>query len=317
MLNLINDLMDVSRIDANETKLEIGETSVNKLLLELAQFFKLAVYKKDLRLRFTAGLGDDESVIETDGGKLAQILTNLLQNALKFTTKGGIDFGYTRIGDMLEFFVIDSGIGIPDEKKEIIFDRFHQVNNSLTRAHEGAGLGLSISKAFVEMLGGSLRVESAVGAGSTFSFTLLYVSKYALRAPVAKKTDDSPPAVTILIAEDDELSTLLLRKNLKGEDVTILRAENGWEAVELVGHHPEISLVLMDIKMPVMNGFEATKLIKELRPDLPVIAQTAFTSPTDRKKARDAGCDRFISKPIYKSELLELIVEMLNKKPRV
>jgi len=123
--------------------------------------------------------------------------------------------------------------------------------------------------------------------------------------------------VTILIAEDDELSTLLLRKNLKGEDVTILRAENGWEAVELVGHHPEISLVLMDIKMPVMNGFEATKLIKELRPDLPVIAQTAFTSPTDRKKARDAGCDRFISKPIYKSELLELIVEMLNKKPRV
>ncbi len=317
MLNLINDLMDVSRIDANETKLEIGETSVNKLLLELAQFFKLAVYKKDLRLRFTAGLGDDESVIETDGVKLAQILTNLLQNALKFTTKGGIDFGYTRIGDMLEFFVIDSGIGIPDEKKEIIFDRFHQVNNSLTRAHEGAGLGLSISKAFVEMLGGSLRVESAVGAGSTFSFTLPYVSKYALRAPVAKKTDDSPPAVTILIAEDDELSTLLLRKNLKGEDVTILRAENGWEAVELVGHHPEISLVLMDIKMPVMNGFEATMLIKELRPDLPVIAQTAFTSPADRKKARDAGCDRFISKPIYKSELLELIVEMLNKKPRV
>ena len=184
----------------------------------------------------------------------------------------------------------------------------------MTRAHEGSGLGLSITKAFVEMLGGTIHVESVEGAGTTVSFTLPYkpVNIAVSSSDTNQDSADSAPALTILIVEDDDLSTILLKKNLKDENSTILCAENGWEAVELVQHHPEINLVLMDIKMSVMNGFEATRLIKELRPDLPVIIQSAFTSKEDREKARETGCDSFITKPISKSELLELLHGLLK-----
>ena len=314
MLNLINDLMDISKIDAKEVKLQKTETSVNQLVRDVEAFFKLEANKKGLHLSCTAGLSDEESIIETDSIKLNQVLTNLIQNAFKFTSKGGIDFGYTRKEKCLEFYVIDSGIGIPAGKKEKIFERFHQADNSLTRNHEGAGLGLSISKALVEMMGGKIRVESVDGAGSTFCFTLPYSPVHIPESvpSSSKEMNDEAPSLTILIAEDDDLSTILLKRSLKGENINILCAENGWEAVELVEHHPEINLVLMDIKMPVMNGYEATRLIKLHRPDLSVIAQSAFTSKEERDKAYEAGCDNFITKPISKSELLEMMQALLN-----
>ena len=270
-------------------------------MLDLNAFFQPEADKKGLRLTLTKALSDEQSIINTDSLKLSQVMTNLIQNALKFTSKGGIDVGYSRKEEMLEFYVIDSGRGIPADKKGKIFERFNQADNSLTRAHEGSGLGLSISKAFVEMLGGTITVVSVEGAGSTFSFTIPY--NPAAHLPTANCP--LPTVFTILIAEDDDLSTILLKKNLKGENITILCAENGWEAVELVQHHPEINLVLMDIKMPIMNGYEATRLIKGQRPDLPIIAQSAFTSKEEREKAEEAGCNDFITKPISKSELLE------------
>ena len=310
MLNLINDLLDISRIDAREVSLDITKTPLNSLLRDLHAFFSPEALKKKLRLTSSTGLPDSESTISTDSAKLYQVLTNLIQNALKFTPKGGIDFGYTKRGGVLEFYVIDSGIGIPKNKREKIFDRFHQVDTSLQRGHEGAGLGLSIAKALVEMLGGIITVESVEGAGSNFSFTLPY---YPVSTP---KTADpaalTNPALSILIAEDDAMSALLLKRNLKGENLTILSAENGWEAVELLQHHPEIKLVLMDLKMPIMNGYEASRLIKKQRPDLPVIAQSAFTSKEERQKAKEAGCDDFITKPISKSELLEKMHKQLK-----
>ncbi|MEI7707234.1 MAG: PAS domain S-box protein [Chlorobium sp.] len=314
MLNLINDLMDISKIDAKEVKLQKTETSVNQLVRDVEAFFKLEVNKKGLHLSCTAGLSDEESIIETDSIKLNQVLTNLIQNAFKFTSKGGIDFGYTRKEKCLEFYVIDSGIGIPAGKKEKIFERFHQADNSLTRNHEGAGLGLSISKALVEMMGGKIRVESVDGAGSTFCFTLPYSPVHIPESvpSSSKEMNDEAPSLTILIAEDDDLSSILLKRSLKGENINILCAENGWEAVELVEHHPEINLVLMDIKMPVMNGYEATRIIKKQRPDLPVIVQSAFTSKEEREKAYEAGCDNFITKPIKKSELLEMMQSLLH-----
>ena len=310
MLSLINDLIDISLIDANEVALQITETSVNALLSDLQAFFKPEAVKRGLRLNFSTGLPDSESIIMTDSAKLNQILTNLIQNALKFTIKGGIDFGYTRNNGIVEFFVIDSGIGIPQSKIERIFDRFHQVDNSLTRYHEGAGLGLSISKAFVELLGGNIKVESVEGAGSNFIFTIPYNPVHD-REYSALSPQHSALSFTILIAEDDAVSTLLLKKNFKGENITFLCAENGWEAVELVQFHPEINLVLMDIKMPIMNGYEASKLIKELRPLLPIIAQSAFTVKEEKQKAQEAGCDAFITKPISKTELLEKMHELL------
>ena len=314
MLNLINDLIDISRIDAKEATVLITETNVNPIMDDLQAFFKPQAMKKGLRLSMTKGLSDFDSNIETDSDKLNQILTNLIQNAIKFTAKGGIDFGYVQKEGSLEFYCIDSGVGIAVDKKEKIFERFNQVNTSLTRAHEGSGLGLSISKAFIELLGGSIRVESVVGGGSNFSFTLPYrqrVSSQSSFSSVMTEAVDSPPSLCILLAEDDSVSTILFKKSLRDENITILCAENGWEAVELVHHHPEINLVLMDIKMPIMNGFEATRLIKEHRPDLPVIAQSAFTSIEDKQKAQEAGCDSFLTKPISKSDLLDKIQTLL------
>jgi len=315
MLNLVNDLMDISKIDAKEVKLDITETPVNQALRELKDFFTLEANKKGLRLTCTVGLSDQKSIILTDSVKLNQIVTNLVQNSLKFTTSGGIDFGYSKKDDMLEFYCIDSGIGIPTCKREKIFERFHQVDNSLTRNHEGAGLGLSITKAFVDMMGGTLMVESSEGAGSKFSFTLPYTPAPPTvqhEVTTGRLTVDKHSELCMLIAEDDDVSALLLKKNLKNDNVTIISAQNGWEAVNLVQHHPEINIVLMDIKMPVMNGFEATRLIKERRPDLPVIAQSAFTSQEDREKAKQAGCDRFITKPIKRSDLFEMMAELLH-----
>ena len=161
------------------------------------------------------------------------------------------------------------------------------------------------------MMGGSIHVESVEGAGSTFSFTIPYTTVlhpgHSALGTQLSVLSPQHVSLCILIAEDDEVSTLLLKKTLKGENITTLCAQNGWEAVEIVQHHPEINLVLMDIKMPVMNGFDATRLIKQQRPDLPVIAQSAFTSKEVNEKAQEAGCDNFITKPIKKSELLEMM----------
>ncbi len=311
MLNLITELIDISLYDAGETTLQITDTPVNALLHDLYAFFKPESEVKRLSLNCTCALSDEESTIETDSGKLTRILTSLIQNALTFTSTGTIDFGYTRIGSSLEFYVLDTGIGVPAAMQQKIFERFRQADDSLTRNYEGSGLGLSISKAYVEMLGGTIQVESREGQGSRFSFTLPNnwprSSKMPPASSVIQKPAKTSPGMTILIAEDDDVCRLLLQENLIGENITILYAVNGKEAVEQVTCHPEITLVLMDIKMPVMNGLEATRLIKQQRPDLPVIAQSAFISKKDREKAREAGCDRFIPKPIYKSELLEVI----------
>ncbi len=315
MLALINDLIDISRIEAGEIMLQMTETPVNRLLQDLYAFFKLQAENKGLNLTCIKSLTDDESIIETDSSKLTQVLTNLIQNALKFTLEGRVDFGYTRKGNMLEFYVIDSGIGFPPDMKETIFERFRQADNTLTRIHEGSGLGLSISKAYVEMLGGTIWVESVKEKGSEFFFTLPYTFPGSLKVlpPEVQESAGSPANLTLLIAEDDKVSRLLLQKSLTGANITILSAGNGREAVDLVEFHPEIDLVLMDINMPVMNGYDATREIKRLRPGLPVIAQTAFTSQEDREAARVAGCDGFITKPIKKKKLLEQMQELLNR----
>ncbi len=316
MLSLINDLIDISRIEAGETVLHVHETSVNQLMRELTLFFKPILHKKGLKLTCTFGLPDQESIILTDGGKLTQILTNLIQNALKFTEQGGIDIGYSWKGAMLEFYVVDSGIGIAGDFKEKIFDRFRQVDNSLYKPQEGAGLGLSISKAYVALMGGSIRVESVVGSGSTFCFTVPYapfaVSEVTIPEPAAVERFEHSGVMTFVVADDDNVSRLLLLKTIGEDMVTIFTAGNGLEAVELVREHPEVSLVILDIKMPVMNGFEATRIIKELRPDLPVIAQTGFTSSEEKDKARKAGCNGFINKPISRNELHSLMKELLK-----
>ncbi len=316
LLGLVDNYTIISSLEADETKVEITPTALNELLRDLYASFNSAMADKGLLFNYSISLSEEDSIIETDGGKLSLILTNLIQNALKFTREGRIDFGYTRKADLLEFYVSDSGIGIPLDQTEKIFTPFYSIDSILLSGDDGGGLGLAITKGFVELLGGSIRVDSVEGSGSNFVFTTPYspvnpISHHLLTA----KMDDVFPLspFCILLVEDDSTSTLLLEQMLKGRNITFLVAENGFEAVELVQLHPEINLVLMDIKMPIMNGYEATRLIKKQRPDLPIIAQSAFTSKEERQKAKEAGCADFITKPINKSELLEKVQELIRQ----
>jgi PAS domain S-box-containing protein len=316
MLSIINDLIDISKIEAGQIEFRKEETSINKLINNLYAFFKPEVEQKGVSFYCSGELSEGKSIIETDRTKLTQVLTNLLKNSVKFTEKGRIGFGYTLKklpagrGKNIEFFVEDTGSGITAEIKDKIFERFWQGDLSYTKEHEGTGLGLSISKAYVELLGGKIWVESKPGKGSVFFFTIPY--RVPQTAKKYKRARKMKPArtyrdFTVLIAEDDDISLMYLREILKDLNVKILYAENGSKAVEIIKSHPTVNMVLMDLKMPVLNGLEATRQIKELRPGLPVIAQTAFASPVDEQRSMEAGCDDFMAKPIDKNMLIEKI----------
>jgi CheY-like chemotaxis protein len=242
-----------------------------------------------------------------------QILTNLLNNAIKFTEKGSIKFGYNLVNNNIQFFVKDTGIGISKDLHEKMFERFRQAELSVTREYEGAGLGLSISKAYVELLGGKIWVNSAPGEGSTFYFTIpLKKAKESDAGKNEYQMDEIKFSKknNLLIAEDDETSFLLLKELLGKNGIAYTRAENGREAINVL-NKAQVDLVLMDIKMPDMNGFEALSQIKKMRPNLPVVAQTAFASSSDRAKAMKAGFDEYLSKPINEQELLNLLKKFL------
>lgn len=314
MLSIITDIVDISKIESGQMNLESNKINVNHLLSELAVLFTPEAQAKELRLSFTTALPNEKSFIQTDRNKLTQILTNLIKNSLKFTKEGSINFGYELVDDYLEFYVKDTGVGIPADQTEIIFEQFRQGSISLTRAYEGAGLGLSISKAFVEMLGGTIWVETKLGQGSVFYFRIPYnkQSQKPVHIEEGKESTPTSNVITILIAEDDVNSLMFLRTLLELDGLKILEAANGQEAVEAVKDHPEISLVLIDMKMPIMNGFEATRLIKQIRPKLPVIAQTAYAFAKDQDEALQAGCDDYISKPIKKQALMDKINKLLG-----
>ncbi len=323
MLNIINDIVDISKIEAGQVNLYLQKTNINELLKNLLVSFTPESRLKGLKLSFSTTLPDEKSNILTDQAKLTQIMSNLIKNALKFTESGSIEFGYNidpanspiQSGEpsRLEFYVRDTGVGIPAEQSEMIFERFRQGSFSLTRAYEGAGLGLSISKAFVEILGGEIGVESTPGEGSLFYFHIPFKTPdQELSAPdEIHVAETSSLSIRVLIVDDDETGMLYLKDILEPEDVIVFEAKNGKEAVEAIKNHPEIDLVLMDLKMPVMDGYEATRQIKLLRPVIPVIAQTNYASVEDEENARLAGCDAYIAKPIKKKVLQELILKLM------
>jgi CheY-like chemotaxis protein len=316
MLAIINDLIDISKIEAGQIECRKEETSINKLINNLYVFFKPEVEHKGISFYCSGELRESKSIIETDRTKLTQVLTNLLKNAVKFTDRGRIGFGYTlkelpgERDKYLEFFVEDTGSGIKNKIKEKIFERFWQGDLSYTKEHDGTGLGLSISKAYVELLGGKIWVESKPGKGSVFFFTVPYKVPRVVRK--YKRAKGKNPAktyrnFTVLIAEDDNTSFMFMREIFKELNVKVLYAEDGSKAVEIVKSHPKVNLILMDLKLPVLNGLEATRQIKKLRPGLPVIAQSAFASPVDEQRSKEAGCDDFMAKPIDKNQLIDKI----------
>jgi CheY-like chemotaxis protein len=254
--------------------------------------------------------------IKSDRNRIKQILCNLLNNALKFTKEGEIKFGFRIKDAFVEFYVTDTGVGIASDNHALIFQRFRQVETTDNQLNSGNGLGLSISKALTEKLGGIMAVESEPGKGSTFTFTIPYIHFaetpviHPYIAKINRPVDWKDR--TVLIVEDDINNHSYMEEFLSILSVNIVHAWNGKEAIEQVKKHPEISMVLMDIKMPQMNGYEATRQIKHIRPHLPVIALTAYAMNQDRKLALDSGFDNHISKPFSSDTLVDMLAQYLN-----
>jgi len=322
MLNTVNDIIEISKIEAGMVLLNKGKTNVNKKVSELVQFFGSEAAAKGLTLSIEKSLPEADSIILTDAQKLYSILNNLIKNAIKFTDHGSIKVGCSLKEKLLEFYVCDTGIGIPADRKEAIFDRFVQADIADKRAFQGSGLGLSISKANVEILGGTIWVESEEHKGSTFYFTLPYDQENteeqqdrivtSLHQNVSRKSNNVN-GLKILIAEDDEVSDMLISIMTEQFGREILKADNGKSAVEICQNNSDINLILMDLKMPVMDGMEATRQIRQFNKDVIIIAQTAYGLTGDREKAIEAGCNEHISKPIRSEELKELLMKYFHK----
>ncbi len=318
MLNTVTDIVEISKIEAGIVQIIQKETDVNESVEELFRFFQPEAEKKGLNLILEMLLSVEEKNISTDQNKLDSILTNLIKNAIKYTDSGTINLGCRTKGNAIEFYVKDTGIGIPFDRQGAVFERFVQADIADTRAFQGSGLGLAISKSYVEMLGGKMWVESEEGIGSTFYFTLPVNFSENKKAVVSNELPDNKEPIMampvtrglkVLIAEDDEPSRNYISLIVKDFCTEILEAGTGVKAVELCRNTKDLDFILMDIQMPGMNGYEATRRIREFNKEVVIIAQTAFALSGDREKAIEAGCDDYISKPINKSELQSMILK--------
>ncbi|MDP3359374.1 MAG: PAS domain S-box protein [Lutibacter sp.] len=312
MLNIINDIVDISKIEAGLMKVEMRESNINEQIEYIYTFFKPEMEAKGIQFSCKNTLSVKEANIITDREKVYAILTNLVKNAIKYTEQGTITFGYEIKGKFLEFFVKDTGMGIPKDRQDAIFERFIQADIFDKMALQGAGLGLSISKAYIEMLGGKIWVDSEEGKGSTFYFTLPYQNDLAIKNNIKKVAPVDSPENTvnnlkILIVEDDETSETLISLMVDIYSKEIITAHTGIEAILACRNNPDIDLVLLDIQMPEMDGYEAVRQIRQFNKDVIIIAQTAYGLSGDRKKTLAAGCNEYISKPINKNELFGLI----------
>tara|TARA_R110002050_G_scaffold97893_3_gene203433 strand:+ start:14066 stop:18262 length:4197 start_codon:yes stop_codon:yes gene_type:complete len=318
LLHVIDDILEISKLGTKQVKVINTEVCLNTVLIEQFSVFNIKAKENGTPLYLKKELSDMESTIFTDKTKLNKIIENLIENALKFTREGFIEFGYLLKNSQIVLYVKDTGIGIEKQNFETIFDRFSQAEKTLSRNVGGLGLGLCIAKENALLLGGDIKVESVLNEGSTFFVTLPFKRMKKIEAPVEISTPKTPLAhkYTILVAEDEEINFLYLEIILRSNSLyqpIILHAKDGQEAIEMYNVHPEIDLILMDLKMPVLDGFEATKRLKQLNPTLPIIAQTAYSTDKEREAAHLAGCDDFISKPIDKQEFNKLVYHYLSQ----
>ncbi|TVR75152.1 MAG: PAS domain S-box protein [Marinilabiliales bacterium] len=318
LLDTIKDIIEMSKIETGHIPTDINETDLSEVMQFTFDFFRQQSDEKGLHLSMNMAPECEQLAIMTDKFKLEAVLSNLLKNAIKFTSEGEIEFGNYLDGALVNFYVRDTGTGIPPDRLDAIFEMFVQADLSAARPYEGSGLGLSIAKAYLEKLGGRIWVESEVGAGSTFYFSLPFIP--AEKQPDDTTVDEEPPGsiapgLTILVAEDDDASFQLIEAFMFNKEVRLLRATTGHEAVNAVREDSGISLVLMDIKMPGMNGLEATRKIREFNNKIPIIAQTAYAMPGDRDLVFNAGCNDYLAKPIKRNDLLLKISQFTIKKP--
>jgi signal transduction histidine kinase/CheY-like chemotaxis protein len=312
LLSVISDILTISSLETNQEKLNIENRDINNVLDELKELFNLQAKKKNIELKVAKQLNSNESRISIDFCKLNQIFSNLISNAIKFTSNGYVEFGYEKNGNNLRFFVKDSGIGIEESKHEVIFNRFVQANESITVDYGGTGLGLSICKGLIELLGGTISVESELGIGSTFTFTIPY-TPYLTDNKVSAKIQSVAESQnkTILVAEDQEYNFIYLKVMLHDLNYQVIYAQDGQQAVDICKENPSISLVLMDIKMPVLDGYNAAKIIREFKPNLPIVAQTAYATAHEIEKYSGVF-DDYITKPIIKERIVEVLDKFLR-----
>jgi PAS domain S-box-containing protein len=318
LLGLVEDILDISLIETGQIKINYEYVGIISVLNEVNDIIlgeKLMENKSRIELIISIDPGESEIFIKTDTKKLKQVLINLLKNSLKFTNKGQITFGYTRISkdnkEYLKFFVRDTGIGIDKKYYEIIFNNFRQIDDTHTRKYGGTGIGLSIAKKIVGMFGGEIWVESELGKGSVFYFTIPCIlqarEQEANPFKAAEIELNSFNGITILIAEDEASNYEYLRIILTKMGIRVLWARDGMDAINQCKNNLSINMVLMDIKMPLLNGYDAAKRIKIIRPGIPIIAQTAYASPADREEALKSGCNDYISKPIRVRNIIEIL----------
>jgi two-component system CheB/CheR fusion protein len=317
LLKLIDDIIDIAKIEAGQIQLKAENFSLKKMVSEL-----YILYKRNPNLmanNVTLSLIEYDfncDNIFADELRLKQIIINLLNNAIKFTHEGEITFGYYLDGAFIQFFVKDSGIGLTKEQIKIVWERFRQADNSTTKKYGGAGLGLSISDGIVKLFGGKIWAESELCKGTTFYFTIPYIqsNKNLINLEeLPTKVTYNWEKKTILIAEDVDLNYQLIEKLLDDTNVDIIRAKNGIEAIKLYKQHKNIiDVILMDIQMPDMNGYDATKKIKKINKDVPIIAQTAYVMNDEIKKCYEVGCSDIIKKPIIKRNMVETINKFIN-----
>ena len=310
LLDLINNILDISKIESGNVDVNPKPFTLNYLLKDLWNLIKLKAEEKGLALEMDYGLSDSDSLIISDKGKLNQIIINLINNAIKFTSKGKIVCNYVVKDNFLHFSVKDTGVGIEKKHQDKIFNRFYQTDFSKSREFEGAGLGLAITKGLVELLGGEIGFTSKKGEGSNFFFTIPY--KVAEKKKNSALTKDIliQKRLKVLVAEDDDASYLYIEALLDKFDIELHHTLNGKTTIEFCKNN-DLDLVLMDINMPELDGLEATKIIKTIKPQLPIIVQSAYAFSSEQNEAFEAGCDGFVSKPVIKGELLNLITKLV------
>ena len=313
LLNVINDIIDISIIESGQLRIFNRKTNLNLLLTNLYQLHLIKANEKSLNFAFSKGLTDDKAHVLTDDQRLSQVLNNLIGNAIKYTEKGEVEFGYEIKNEFIEFYVKDTGMGIPFEYHELIFERFRQVEDNQKDSVGGNGLGLAISKSVIELMGGKIWLRSIPKEGSIFFFTIPY-NRINTDILVPQKTLDSInlKGKTILVAEDELASLLLLEGVLKQTKVNLLTAKNGFEAMELFLSNQHLDLIILDVKMPIMNGIDTAKEIRKVNHAVPIIAQTAYAMNEDRERAMNAGFNYYLSKPISQVELFELLKQIFG-----
>jgi PAS domain S-box-containing protein len=309
LLSIVNDILTISRIQTGQEIVTISDVLINSVLDDLYTIYKSQAQQNNISFTVNKENNDRNFVILTDETKLVQILTNLLNNAFKYTHEGSITIGYTLKKDHVGFYVSDTGIGIAPENHKIIFDRFRQADTSFARTYGGTGLGLSISKSFAELLHGNIWVESALGKGSTFNLLLpCQFDHHEVVTTEAENPVSFNREISILVAEDEKNNYQLIKTFLNDACITLIHAVNGKEAVNFCQNHNSVDLVLMDIKMPEMDGITAMLEIRKLI-EVPVIAQTAYALESERQQLLKIGFNDYISKPIRKEILIEKVIK--------